>query len=69
LNYPLTAPTTNKPAFILNKKRIFLKDNPPAQAHEGPKSEVGIECVVHAHRWIDIDDNLPRILVVNANDI
>jgi hypothetical protein len=69
LKYPLATPITKKLVFILDKKRIFLKDRPPAQAQEGPKSEVGIECVVHAHRWIDIDDNLSRILVVKANDI
>jgi hypothetical protein len=56
-------------AFILNKKLIFLKDRPPAQAQDGSKSEVWIECVVYTHRWVDIDDDLPRALVVKANDI
>jgi hypothetical protein len=69
LNYPLATPTTNKLAFILHEERIFLKDRPPAQTQEGSESEVRIECVVHADRWIDLDDNLPRIPVVKTNDI
>ena len=60
---------TNKLAFILDKKGVFLKDTPPGHAHEGPKSVVRVECVVHAHGWIDSDNKLLRILVVKADDI
>ena len=35
---------------ILNKKCIFVKDTPPAQPHEGPKSKIEVKCVVHGHR-------------------
>ena len=69
VKYALTTPMTNKLAFILNKKRICLRDRPPAQPREGLKSEIGIECVVHGHGWIDIDDNLACTMAVKANDI
>jgi len=60
---------TNKLAFILDIKWIFLKDRPPAQPHEGPKGKVRIERIVHVHRWIDINDDLLRVFVIKANDI
>jgi len=60
---------TNKLAFILNKKRIVLKDRPPAQSHDGRGSDVRKECIVQGHRWIDIKDDLPRALVMKADDI